>query len=244
MSGGQKISWGRLVAESTAIIASILLAFAIDAWWADRLERAEELELLGALNAELQENVDQIRMSLEFREAAVDATTVLLRAWVDKTELPEARFDQLLGSIVWWERADLADGALNAIVQGGLLRLIEDSSLRFRIASLSAKYEELGHSEEQHFDTYKNQLLPYMHKRVGLAQISNAQRTKPGVGTFPQPVLPTGETRDHRVLLDDPVFEALLTNLIWDHNDAATALTQLELYLIELNAEINQSLKD
>jgi hypothetical protein len=32
----QDIPWVRILAESVAIVASILLAFAVDAWWADR----------------------------------------------------------------------------------------------------------------------------------------------------------------------------------------------------------------
>ncbi len=36
------IAWRRLLIEGTAIVLSILLAFAIDAWWQDR----EQLDLL------------------------------------------------------------------------------------------------------------------------------------------------------------------------------------------------------
>jgi len=37
----EKIPWKRLVLEATAIVASILLAFAIDAWWDERQDRKE-----------------------------------------------------------------------------------------------------------------------------------------------------------------------------------------------------------
>ena len=40
------IPWGRLIAEGGAIVVSILLAFAIDAWWEERQERVEEQQIL------------------------------------------------------------------------------------------------------------------------------------------------------------------------------------------------------
>ncbi len=56
MSTDSNIAWGRLVAESAAIVVSILLAFTIDAWWADRKDRVEEVRILEALKAEFEDN--------------------------------------------------------------------------------------------------------------------------------------------------------------------------------------------
>jgi hypothetical protein len=38
----QKIQWKRLSVEAVAIVASILFAFAIDAWWDDRQKAGDE----------------------------------------------------------------------------------------------------------------------------------------------------------------------------------------------------------
>ena len=48
----QPLPWKRLVAEAAAIVLSILLAFAIDAWWDDRGERRAEQLLLQRLKAD------------------------------------------------------------------------------------------------------------------------------------------------------------------------------------------------
>jgi hypothetical protein len=40
MSRNQPIPWTRIDAEGTAIVVSILFAFAIDAWWEGRRETA------------------------------------------------------------------------------------------------------------------------------------------------------------------------------------------------------------
>ena len=43
---------GHFLTEALVITAGILLAFALDAWWDQRQERANEQELLTALSAE------------------------------------------------------------------------------------------------------------------------------------------------------------------------------------------------
>ena len=53
----REIPWSRIGAESVAIVASILLAFAINAWWEDKLERDLETQQLSRLRAELEVNV-------------------------------------------------------------------------------------------------------------------------------------------------------------------------------------------
>jgi len=42
----------RLIVEGVVIVLSILLAFAIDAWWSERQERIEEAEILLGLKQE------------------------------------------------------------------------------------------------------------------------------------------------------------------------------------------------
>jgi len=54
----QYVPWLRIGAESVAIIGSILLAFAIDAAWDSRLERAEEQAYLAALQVQFDESLD------------------------------------------------------------------------------------------------------------------------------------------------------------------------------------------
>ena len=66
MIGNEKIPWKRLTVEAAAIVGSILLAFAIDAWWDERLERAEENEQLIRLRAEFNTNIERIDERLSF----------------------------------------------------------------------------------------------------------------------------------------------------------------------------------
>ena len=53
MKESQEIPWKRIFVEATAIVASILLAFAIDAWWQNRTDRFVEAQYLQAMRADL-----------------------------------------------------------------------------------------------------------------------------------------------------------------------------------------------
>jgi hypothetical protein len=47
MKATAQIPWTRIAVESIAIVASILVAFAIDAWWEERQERRIDAETAG-----------------------------------------------------------------------------------------------------------------------------------------------------------------------------------------------------
>jgi len=66
MNSTQNIPWKRLSVEAAAIVVSILLAFAIDTWWDERLKRIEENEQLIRLRAEFNTNIERIDERLSF----------------------------------------------------------------------------------------------------------------------------------------------------------------------------------
>lgn len=60
------------------IIASVLLAFAIQAWWDDSQERDDAHRLLSAIYAECESNLAAVENNLKFREAMVESASELL----------------------------------------------------------------------------------------------------------------------------------------------------------------------
>lgn len=136
MSDKRNIHWKRLLVEGAAIIASILLAFSIDAWWNNHNERVEERRILESLKVEFQSNAESIPsfirnhlLSAEYAQALLDA----LRAAQPGSMLqyPAAKVGQALmhGS------TDPRSGALDAILQSGELRYISNSAIRERLAA-------------------------------------------------------------------------------------------------------------
>ena len=74
MSELQIVPWKRIDVEATAIVGSILLAFGIQAWWDERLERIDEAEQLARLHTEFTENIERISVRAEPYVANLDST--------------------------------------------------------------------------------------------------------------------------------------------------------------------------
>ena len=66
----QEIPWSRFAAEAIVIVGSILLAFAIDAWWNERQSDRQKIEYLDRLEAAFEEN--QRRAESELEDYSID----------------------------------------------------------------------------------------------------------------------------------------------------------------------------
>jgi hypothetical protein len=94
MADSRISQWKRLVVEATAIVVSILLAFAIDAWWQDRIDVGVEVQYLEAIREDLLRSLgllDEVeavqRTQVAYLEALLEtnADTPLsdeLRMWI------------------------------------------------------------------------------------------------------------------------------------------------------------------
>ncbi len=56
--------WGFLIVEAVLIVASILLAFAIDAWWDDRRRQTQQDDLLSALEADFRQTLGALDVAI------------------------------------------------------------------------------------------------------------------------------------------------------------------------------------
>jgi len=61
MSNADKTPWKRIAVEAVAIVASILLAFAIDAWWENRALVRDEIVSLDLIGRDLVESIEQLK---------------------------------------------------------------------------------------------------------------------------------------------------------------------------------------
>ncbi len=139
------LPWKRIFAESTAIIASILIAFAIDAWWDGRRERAELRGLLEGLHAEFVENRRLI--------AEAESSTAEMREWLlhFHTSSPDVAasipaadtYQQVYLPLVRGWDVTLSTGLLDASVSSGKLALIPSLQTRAALAAFAAAYEDL-----------------------------------------------------------------------------------------------------
>lgn len=132
------IPWIRIGAESAAIIASILIAFAIDSWWADRNEDIARKELVAAMlvdfeetiaeadatRAELVEQIESIQSFQRLIDQGGEPPLADLRAFL----APAFRTESFRRSVSSYDSA-LSSGAIGLVdsrdFSAGMSRFIE-----------------------------------------------------------------------------------------------------------------------
>ena len=87
MTRNEKIPWKRISVEAAAIVASILLAFAIDAWWSARQLAVQEQEIIAQLRAELEFNERMLDEHRRLQLNIIAAATRLLEKTGPNEEL-------------------------------------------------------------------------------------------------------------------------------------------------------------
>ena len=129
-----KMPWGRVFAEGVVIVGSILLAFAIDAWWERTKEQQEALAMLEQLHADLVADTASITDAFRFAEYQMNAATWLLDRWDD----PDPPMDSVAAAFRTfgsWSVYQPRDAAFASLTEADRLRLIPGDSLRLGVVS-------------------------------------------------------------------------------------------------------------
>jgi hypothetical protein len=131
MDETQKIPWKRLSVEAAAIVVSILMAFAIDAWWSERQERAEEREVLESLYTEFEANRDEVASVISFHDREIQTIETLMKLTQDEIlELPTETVEEMIGSLAMARTFDAVRGTIDALYSAGKLGILRDRELR------------------------------------------------------------------------------------------------------------------
>lgn len=138
--------WRRLAIEGPVIVISILLAFAIDAWWDGRQQERATLEQLRRVAAELESNAARIAEKNATLVAAIDATIEFL-SWMgpEPDEVPFAAFSEswtrfLSIGFLTVQRAATAD-----VLTSGKMDSPDLAELRLVLSSWSEQVDQLEH---------------------------------------------------------------------------------------------------
>jgi hypothetical protein len=141
------IAWPRLGVESLAIVLSILLAFALDAWWEQRQESGFERALLESLQQEFTQNLTEIDNRVtrhdEIRDDLVSIRP-MIQENIDETLKLDARE---LVALVSWTTSDIAKGTVERLLASGELRILSNSELRSLLAAWPSDIDDAQEDE-------------------------------------------------------------------------------------------------
>lgn len=140
--------WPRLLLEGVVIVASILLAFAIDAAWDERQERAQERRLLEALEQEFAAHPPILANARAVHQRFANAAFALFDTLAAAAEGEVVVVsDSLLYPILRGRTTQLAQGELEAALSSGTIDLVENRALRRQLAAWPGVWEDATEEE-------------------------------------------------------------------------------------------------
>ncbi len=166
MTANEKIPWKRLSVEAAAIVGSILLAFAIDAWWAEKLERIAEREELSRLYDEFASNYERLDswvsdggVVYRQREAALSVSETLdaaLKGGSETVLLPDLQIAEIIQSPTFEAEASIFE----SLVRSGRIEIIENREIVKAIATWERLLRSATDQEQRGDRFVYDQLLP------------------------------------------------------------------------------------
>jgi hypothetical protein len=168
-----------LLAEGAVIVVSILLAFAIDAWWDSAQERSKEDSYLRQLASDLEGTLANIERFGGRAEAIDPAAARLVQSYYEAEAPSRDSLAAWLSDTGYWVVQPRL-GTVEALVTTGDLTLIRDDSLRTFIPNYLTNmtaFESFEAEGEQRYREASSRLATHIDPvRIRLETMSPAAR--------------------------------------------------------------------
>lgn len=161
----------RRITEVIVIVVSILLAFALEAWWDEQRESREIKLSLNALSDEFEALEEVLTLSIARNEQVISAADSLLSVFKLGAEIVEV-YSETLGLLLLTPTTDPRSGTLDALIASGRLDLIENLHLQAQLAKWPANMEDIREEELAAKSFVHEQFIPYLvHHAESLASV-------------------------------------------------------------------------
>jgi hypothetical protein len=178
MTSSQTLPWKRLTAEAAAIVLSILLAFAIDAWWEDRSDRHAEQLLLQRIRTDFTDIQSAILMiEAEHRETSAACRTIM--SIPEGSPIPHtSEYDRMVALVFLTSRTfNPGMGAVAVFLNSEGAKLADNQPLANLLLSWPGLVEELQEEDVFLQQGLALRWIPFLKSRVNIG---------PYLGVFPE----------------------------------------------------------
>lgn len=186
MSNTEKIQWKRLSVEAVAIVASILLAFSIDAWWDHRKDLIAEIEIVHSLGAEFMANRETLLQDIEYVRSYTEAIQRLLEAYGGNSTARQSV--DSLGVDLWhsmsWRTSNLSTATLDSVISAGRLEIIRNKPLRALLAGWPARLDDMAEEEIFEWLEVTERYRPFVGRIIPIPPLEGAEREPPDPDSF------------------------------------------------------------
>lgn len=207
------------------IVVSILLAFAVQAWWERQQERRLEVERLSALRIEVGDVVERLPVAL----ATIQGTRAALESLIG--QFPGGSLASGDSLIYWLSEVarpndlDPPRTVLGDLVSSGGIQQVASDEVRRGIANYQLALDGQDESVQKSWEIWANRIQPYLEGRV-----SRVDRLRLGAyGAIADvPLDPSPFAPKYADLFADPVFESMLAERWFRLRQAEEDLVTIE----------------
>lgn len=209
--------------EGIVIVASILVAFGLDASWANYQDSKVESRVLGELKDEFESAKERIESSIFELEAVLEASMELVDSLgKDTATLSQEVAGDLAYRILNFNTLEVPTSVVDSIVASGQVRLISNNELRQALAEWPSFISDVRENHEWHRVETDEFLIPYLSRYLS---IRDAVFDGSNVGLSPATF-----DYDSVSMQRDRVFEG---RLVWRISRQAATLNESTILLAE-----------
>ena len=166
---------------TSLVLFSILLAFAVDAWWDGRAAAERERALVGALVTELAAATDDLQQYRDHHARVAEAASELIGL---RGESPVSReqADSLLGLIIMGRPYSPNGAVLGSILGADGAASLSDPAAAVELArwrqsasNLAAQSDLVANQHTNELNAYVNRLIPYRELDLAAGSIDGIQ---------------------------------------------------------------------
>ena len=159
----------KLALEGAVVVVSILIAFALDAWWDDRQLQQETAEDLAIVEYELAENIRLVQVTMDIMSQVVAANNALI---AELTTHPDSAMVEIEDTTIFWgifinPTLDPSLGGTDAWIAAGRLGGLDSPLLRQRLASVRGKVEDVVEEQRVAREIAVHEIYPLIKDQIG-----------------------------------------------------------------------------
>ena len=159
----------KLALEGAVVVASILIAFSLDAWWVEKQLEQEIAEDLSIVEFELAENVRLVQVTMDIMNQVVAANSDLIAELMSR---PDSELVEIEDTTIFWAifsnpTLDPSLGAIDAWIAAGRLGGLESRVLRQRVASVRGKVEDIVEEQRIAREIDVREIYPLIKDEIG-----------------------------------------------------------------------------
>ena len=146
----ERLPWSRVLLEGAVIVASILLAFGIDAAWDNRRDSIQRSATVAGLKADFAATRIELERVVTFRNASISAAVALLDLTANGPIPASAggQADSLFTEAMLGGSFDAPLGTLESLINSGELALLQDPQLTSLLVQFPSIVADLDREQD------------------------------------------------------------------------------------------------